>query len=345
MPRVSDLVQDSKLETHFSPEYTVHIYNESSRTSREQTRVAQREEYWKREREIGGGSYGRVWLEQCVGGQREIVLRAVKQIAKPSFLSKPVDYNRELEAISKFSHWKYERCFVKSFGWYESPEAVFIAMEYCEHGDLHTYLVYSPPLPEVEAQQVTFQVLEGLSFMHDNGFSHRDIKPGNILVASKPPDNWWVKLGDFGISKRTDAGLGFASTVKGTIRFMAPELLGFFDAGDDTDPRNEQAADIWALGEIAFQMLTKEATFEPVHRLGAYVRNHVFPVGSLQARGISDDAIRFESLLDEASGVYKFESSDFCTNETAFIAHGIITAARECYSAISQVDNRVKTAP
>lgn len=51
-------------------------------------------------------------------------------------------------------------------------------MEYFKHGDLHEYLYSAPPLPETDAQQITFQVLEGLFFMHENGYSHRDLKPG-----------------------------------------------------------------------------------------------------------------------------------------------------------------------
>lgn len=51
-------------------------------------------------------------------------------------------------------------------------------MEYCPHGDLSTCLKTSDCLPELEVQQITFQILEGLSFLHDNGFTHRDLKPG-----------------------------------------------------------------------------------------------------------------------------------------------------------------------
>lgn len=51
-------------------------------------------------------------------------------------------------------------------------------MEYVEHGDLQRYLYSALPLPESDTQQITFQVLEGLHFMHKNGYSHRDLKPG-----------------------------------------------------------------------------------------------------------------------------------------------------------------------
>jgi serine/threonine protein kinase len=50
-------------------------------------------------------------------------------------------------------------------------------MEYFQYGDLQDYLSGVSPLPEAEAQQVTFQILEGLSFMHENGFAHRDLNP------------------------------------------------------------------------------------------------------------------------------------------------------------------------
>jgi serine/threonine protein kinase len=70
---------------------------------------------------------------------------------------------------------QYEECFVKSFGWYESPEHIFIAMEYLPHGDLQRYL--GSPLNESEAQLIVHQTLEGLVFMHERGFAHRDLKP------------------------------------------------------------------------------------------------------------------------------------------------------------------------
>jgi serine/threonine protein kinase len=50
-------------------------------------------------------------------------------------------------------------------------------MEYCELGDLQGYLSSNPPLPERESQEITFQILEGIQYMHEHAFAHRDLKP------------------------------------------------------------------------------------------------------------------------------------------------------------------------
>lgn len=57
-------------------------------------------------------------------------------------------------------------------------------MEYCEHGDLRKYLTDRPTLPEEEAQDITRQLLVGISLMHKAGFAHRDIKPAVSLDSS-----------------------------------------------------------------------------------------------------------------------------------------------------------------
>lgn len=54
-------------------------------------------------------------------------------------------------------------------------------MEYLPHGDLHKYL--GSPLPEKEGQQIVLQILEGLQFMHEIEFAHRDLKPAVSLAT------------------------------------------------------------------------------------------------------------------------------------------------------------------
>jgi serine/threonine protein kinase len=104
----------------------------------------------------------------------------------------------------------------------------------------------------------------------------------------KPPDIWWVKIGDFGISKRVEDELGVSSTLKGTIGFIAPELHGFTKRGTDYGP------DLWALGEISFQMLAKQPTFRSLALLHNYVQNPTtFPSAVLRVHNISDSALDF----------------------------------------------------
>jgi serine/threonine protein kinase len=138
-----------------------------------------------------------MWLEECILGSRDLALRAVKQIRKTEQDSKQIAYHRELEAIMKFSnrgwvclpqwpkslytrsnvaqHLQYSRCFVKSYGWYQCSDYVYITMEHLSLGDLSKHM--KAPMQEAHASQITSQVLEGLSFMHKNVFTHRDLKP------------------------------------------------------------------------------------------------------------------------------------------------------------------------
>ncbi|KAH0551389.1 hypothetical protein GP486_007396 [Trichoglossum hirsutum] len=169
-------------------------------------------------------------------------------------------------------------------------------MEYFPLGDLQPYL--SSPLPEKDVQQIAYQLLEGLSFMHDNGFVHRDLKPNlqNILVQSKKPD-WWVKIGDFGISKRAEEGLTAFRTFGGTPGFIAPEILAQHGIFDDSDFKTKGeytvAVDIWSLGEISFRALTGEQPFL-IGSLIKYVRGaSPFPIEMLQTYNVSEEGCNF----------------------------------------------------
>ena len=95
---MSDLVRLSKLDASFSsdPQYTQHIYYVSNAGQR---RVRQ-EEQWKRQKELGAGSFGAVYLERCIHGGKEGTVRAVKKIKKPE----DTNYYRELEALAHFSY-------------------------------------------------------------------------------------------------------------------------------------------------------------------------------------------------------------------------------------------------
>ncbi|KAJ5425069.1 hypothetical protein N7465_000139 [Penicillium sp. CMV-2018d] len=293
MPTIPDWVLDSKLETHFPPGSTyetVHTYYEQESLSQ---RPIKKSEHWQREKKIGDGGFGEVWLERCTkGNSHGHDVRAIKQME----VRRQVDYG----------HPQYERCFVKSFGWYQTEASLFIAMEYLELGDLQDYvLAQSQPLPEFEAQRIMSQILEGLDLMHENGYAHRDLKPNNILLRSCPPNDWWVKIADFGISKRIEDGLGKSTTMKGTFGYIAPELFGFTPKG------TPYAVDIWAAGEIMFQILTKQPTFKHPGLVFNYIQTpNIFPSNQLLANEVSQPGVEFVLSLMHPTPAGRISAKD-----------------------------------
>ena len=171
-------------------------------------------------------------------------------------------------------------------------------MEYLPHGDLSAYLDKSGPLPEEELQRITCQLLEGLECMHKHDFAHRDLKPQNVLIKEPGPE-WWVKLSDFGISKRMESAAA-EHTVAGTRSFMAPEILvqdGVLHSA--TFPRSKpytNAVDIWALGALAFKALTGKQPF--AKDLALYVDDKIpFPHDLLQTYNVSQDGCNLLARL------------------------------------------------
>ena len=103
----------------------------------------------------------------------------------------------------------------------------------------------------------------------------------------KGPD-WWVKIADFGITKRAIEGLTALRTLTGTPAFTAPEVLGFSRPGDESNDSYTNAVDIWSLGVITFLILTGETLFKDQRRLGQYVMgSFIFPSNFLLANKVS----------------------------------------------------------
>lgn len=107
-------------------------------------------------------------------------------------------------------------------------------------------------LPYREAVQILTQSLEGLSFAHNKGYIHRDIKDQNILVTGVWPDSI-AKLTDFGLAKSFTqtgmSGVTMAGDVAGTFAYMPPEQIRDFK-------NVRPSSDIYAMGMTAYSLLT-----------------------------------------------------------------------------------------
>ncbi|KAH7087608.1 kinase-like domain-containing protein [Paraphoma chrysanthemicola] len=189
--------------------------------------------------------------------------------------------------------------FVEFYGWYRDQNWLYISMEYCEHLDLGTYLKEHNRLLEAHIQSIARQVLTALSYMHECGFAHRDLKPPNILIKSKPPEDWCVKLCDLGLSRRSVDASGI-TTVHGTFHFMAPEFRGRL-TDESPSQAADFAADIWSAGETLSRMMTGEETFTSV-ALDRFQRGlQEFPRERFFNLGFSNAAVDFVRSLMKAS--------------------------------------------
>jgi serine/threonine protein kinase len=111
---------------------------------------------------------------------------------------------------------------VKYIDTIRTQETLNIIIEFVERGSLSSLRKKSDgALPESLIALYTAQVLEGLSYLHEQGVVHRDIKGANILLAK---DNV-IKLADFGVATQLDPSRKELSVV-GTPYWMAPEVIG-----------------------------------------------------------------------------------------------------------------------
>ncbi|KAG0640817.1 kinase-like domain-containing protein [Tuber brumale] len=239
----SDQVERYRLETQFLQNCVRH-------TTYADNHEGAGERDWRNCEVLGHGGSGVVEKQVEINTGR---YRAVKAIDKRRLPSE-FDYSRELIVMADLA--KHASLFMQFLGWFEESDTLYIAMEYIELGDLRKHI--GKPLPQKTVQQIANQLLEGLEVMHEKGIAHRDLKPENIFVVSMSPV--WVKLGDFGISKRIrPQDLTTYHTRVFTQPYAAPEVLG-------VDPNSETSVytkdvDIWSLGCVIYELLVGEKLF------------------------------------------------------------------------------------
>ncbi len=137
----------------------------------------------------------------------------------------------------------------------EAGPVLFIAMRYAGGGDVRSLVLRRGPLPAGRVAAIVSPVASALDAAHAAGLVHRDVKPANMLLDTRPgrPDH--VYLSDFGLSKEAFGSAGLTGTGQflGTVDYAAPEQIG----GQVVDGR----ADQYALGCTAFEMLCGQPPF------------------------------------------------------------------------------------
>ncbi|MGH7588916.1 MAG: serine/threonine-protein kinase, partial [Gemmatimonadota bacterium] len=193
---------------------------------------------------IGAGGMGTVYHAFDTRLDREVALKFL-----PAHLSAEPEARERLlvEARAAAALEHANVCGVYEIGEADDGQP-FIAMALCDGDTLKTRLQRGP-FPPAEAAQVAAQIARGLAAAHKRGILHRDVKPGNVMIAS----DGTVKLLDFGLAKSADATLTQSGPTPGTIAYMSPEQA----RGDPVDART----DLWSLGVVLYEMLTGTRPF------------------------------------------------------------------------------------
>ncbi|MFE9631048.1 serine/threonine-protein kinase [Streptomyces sp. NPDC006463] len=140
----------------------------------------------------------------------------------------------------------------------EAEGLLYIAMRYVAGQDLRAMLDRTGPLPVGTAARIAGQIASALDAAHDHDLVHRDVKPGNILIAegtdSDHPE--YAYLTDFGLTKKSLSLTGFTTVGQfvGTLDYVAPEQI----SGKPVDGR----CDVYSLGCVVYETLAGGPPFE-----------------------------------------------------------------------------------
>ncbi len=188
------------------------------------------------ESQIGQGGMGAVWLctDEKLGRQV-----ALKQVVSRGEDDTEPDHTRALREARSLAALN-QRNVVSVYDAVEEHAELWLVMEYV-HGRSLAELLEGGPISPEEAVLIGAQVADGLAAAHEQGITHRDVKPANILIT----DGGVAKISDFGIALMVeDARLTGAGLVAGTPSYFAPEMA----RGEDPAP----VADVWALGATLY---------------------------------------------------------------------------------------------
>uniref|UniRef100_A0A8D0HE58 non-specific serine/threonine protein kinase n=1 Tax=Sphenodon punctatus TaxID=8508 RepID=A0A8D0HE58_SPHPU len=139
---------------------------------------------------------------------------------------------------------------------------LLIELEYCNGGNLYDKILRQKDKLFEEEMVVwyLFQIASAVSCIHRAGILHRDIKTLNIFLTKAN----LIKLGDYGLAKKLNSEYSMAETLVGTPYYMSPELC--------QGVKYNFKSDIWAVGCVAFELLTLKRTFDATNPLNLCVK-------------------------------------------------------------------------
>lgn len=209
---------------------------------------------------LGRGGMGRVYLAEQSSPPRRVALKVLApRVVAPQSLAR---FALEAEVLARLQHPGIAQIYETGTADQADGAPPYFAMEYVEGESLLDYAT-SHHLDASARLRLVMQLCQAVHHAHQKGVIHRDLKPANILV--KTGDQ--LKVLDFGVARLTEADVK-APTLQtnigeliGTIAYMSPEQA----AGESR--RLDTRSDVYALGVVAFQLLSGQLPYELSERM------------------------------------------------------------------------------
>lgn len=203
--------------------------------------------------EIGRGGFAVVYKARDVELDRLVALKVLRPALSddPDFVAR---FKQEARAAAGLKHPHI----VTVYDAVQIDGQLIIAMQYVEGHTLRDELQAQGALPFDRAMEILEQIAGALDYAHQRGIVHRDVKPANILLE-ETSQGVHATLLDFGLAKAMQASTALTSqgTLLGSPEYMAPE-----QADPDRAKEIGPATDRYALGIVAYQLLTGRVPFQ-----------------------------------------------------------------------------------
>src|SRR5215216_4826492 len=198
---------------------------------------------YRLDRRLGAGGMSTVFLARDTVLERPVAIKLLAEhlADDEAFVAR---FRREALAAARLQHPNVVQVFDSG----QDPESRrhYIVMEYVDGPSCADLLRDRKRLEVDETVQIVRDACHGLDYAHRAGVIHRDVKPGNLLIAEEMRT---TKLADFGIAKAAEqTRITQVGSVLGTAAYLSPEQA----RGDEAGP----ASDTYSLGVCAYQFLT-----------------------------------------------------------------------------------------
>lgn len=237
---------------------------------------------------LGSGSFSEVHLVRERKTGKFYALKCVKK--------KQLHHSNLENEIKVLRRIKHDNV-VALEDFYETRTHYYLVMQLVSGGELFDRILDRGVYTEKDASGVIKQVLEAVSYLHQNSIVHRDLKPENLLYYS-PDENAKIMISDFGLSKMADHGV--MSTACGTPGYVAPEVL--------CQKPYSKAVDCWSIGVITYILLSGYPPFyeENETRLFSKIKKAEYAFHSPYWDEISESAKDFIRHMMEKNPIKRF---------------------------------------